>query len=706
MEKIAEKIASINGVINDAVWGLPGLILLISTGVLLTCGTKFFQVSHVAHWWKHTIVSVFKKDSKSTKNDDKHAISQFQALCAALAATIGTGNIAGCASALVSGGPGAVFWMWVAAFFGMMTNFSENLLGIYYRRRNKDGEWSGGPMYYLRDGLGERYGKKWLKPIANILAVLFSCFAILASFGIGNMAQVNKIVLNMDAAFFSNVTLGMIPGTQIDIIHLIIGIGLLIVGAMIIIGGLQRIAKVAEVIVPIMATLFVIGSLVIFGMNITQVGAIFAAIFKFAFQPAAFLGGGVGILIKKTMTQGFKRGVFSNEAGLGSSVMVHSNSNVKEPVQQGMWGIFEVFSDTMIVCTMTALVILLSGVNIPYGQAAGAELTISGFTSVYGNWVSIFTAVAMCCFAFSTILGWGLYGARCAEFVFGSKIILPFNIAYCLVSIVGATMDLGLIWGIMAIGLYITYRILNLSDLTVDGSFCTGGVVCVMLMVNGCNVWVAMLGAFLAGMLTGLVTGFFHTKCGIPAILAGILTQLGLWSVNLAIMGMKANQALNVNHFDLLVNLRYLQEVQKGIRPVWQHPIVVVGIFTVVIIGALYWFFGTELGSSIRATGANGNMARAQGINTNFNKVLGLAISNGIIALSGALLAQYQGFADINMGRGAIVIGLAAVIIGEALFGKIFKNVALYLYYVAGLGYMLNQLLEIIIYLLYQRMML
>jgi len=235
----------------------------------------------------------------------------------------------------------------------------------------------------------------------------------------------------------------------------------------------------------------------------------------------------------------------------------------------------------------------------------------------------------------------------------------------------------GMIWGVMAIGLYITYKLLEVSDLTVDGSFCTGGAVCVMMMLAGCNVWIAMLGAMLVGMLAGLVTGFFHTKCGIPAILSGILTQLGLWSVNLAIMGMKANQALNVNHFDLLVNLRYLQEVQKGTRPVYEHPIVVVGFFTLVIIGALYWFFGTELGSSIRATGANGNMARAQGINTNFNKVLGLALANGLVALSGALLSQYQGFAEINMGRGAIVIGLASIIIGEVIFSKIFINFAL-----------------------------
>ena len=235
----------------------------------------------------------------------------------------------------------------------------------------------------------------------------------------------------------------------------------------------------------------------------------------------------------------------------------------------------------------------------------------------------------------------------------------------------------GLIWGIMAIGLYITYRVLEVSDLTVDGSFCTGGCACVMLMIAGCNVWVAMLGAFLAGMLTGLVTGFFHTKCGIPAILAGILTQLGLWSVNLAILGMKANQGLNVNNYDLLVSLRYLQEVGKGTRPFWDHPIFVVGMVTAGVIAILYWFFGTELGASIRATGANQNMARAQGINTSRNVVLGLVLANGLVALSGALLSQYQGFAEINMGRGAIVSGLAAIIIGEVVFGKIFINFGL-----------------------------
>lgn len=235
----------------------------------------------------------------------------------------------------------------------------------------------------------------------------------------------------------------------------------------------------------------------------------------------------------------------------------------------------------------------------------------------------------------------------------------------------------GLIWGIMAIGVYITYKLLDIADLTVDGSFATGGAVCVVMVTAGYSVWVAMLCAALAGLLTGLATGFFHTKCGIPAILSGILTQLGLWSVNLAIMDMKANIALNVNNYKLLVSLRYLQDVQKGTRSFIQHPIFVVGLATVLTIAVLYWFFGTELGCSIRATGANAHMARAQGINTNFNKVLGLAISNGLVALSAAMLSQYNGYADINMGRGAIVIGLAAIIIGEGLFSKIFHNFAL-----------------------------
>ena len=451
MDKFIEIVTNVNDAVNSAVWGLPGLILLIGTGILLTVGTCVFQITHVGHWWKQTIASVFKKNSSATKKTDTKTISQFQALCAALAATVGTGNIAGVAAAIVTGGPGAVFWMWVAAFFGMMTNFSENLLGIYYRRRNKDGEWSGGPMYYLTDGLGKRYGKKWLQLPASVLAILFSCFAILASFGIGNMAQINKIVLNMDAAFFPNVTLGTIPGTGIDIIHLIIGLVLLVIGALIIIGGLQRIARVAEIVVPFMAIAYVIGALIIFCCNITQVGAIFGAIFKFAFTPAAFIGGGIGVLIKKTMTQGFKRGVFSNEAGLGSSVLVHSSSNVKEPVKQGMWGIFEVFFDTFVVCSMTAVVVLSTGyidltTGAPVAGANGDTLVSQAFGQYFGAPGTWFVAIAMLFFAFTTVLGWSQYGSKAVEYLFGTKGVKVYRFIFVAMIVSGAVMEGGLAW--------------------------------------------------------------------------------------------------------------------------------------------------------------------------------------------------------------------------------------------------------------------
>ena len=451
MQKILEFITKVNNAVNSAVWGLPGLILLIGTGVLLTAGTKFFQVYKIGHWWKTTIASIFHKDSKTIKSNDKKTISQFQSLCAALAATVGTGNIAGVAAAIVTGGPGAVFWMWVAAFFGMMTNFSENLLGIYYRQRNKDGEWSGGPMYYLKHGMGERYGKKWLKPVSTVLAVLFSCFAILASFGIGNMAQINKIVLNMDAAFFANSEPIMIPGTEINLIHLILGIALLIIAALIIIGGIKRIAKFAEIVVPFMAIVYVIGSLIVMLINAANIGPMFVSIFKFAFRPAAFLGGGLGVLISKTMTQGFKRGVFSNEAGLGSSVMVHSSSNVKEPVRQGMWGIFEVFFDTFVVCTMTAIVVLSTGyINLETGAPnpgiSGDTLVSQAFGKYFGVAGTWFVAIAMLFFAFTTVLGWSQYGSKAVEYLFGAKGVKIYKVIFVAMIISGAVMDGGLAW--------------------------------------------------------------------------------------------------------------------------------------------------------------------------------------------------------------------------------------------------------------------
>ncbi len=447
MDAFLEKVAEINGEINTFIWGIPGLVLLLGTGILMTCCTKVFQISHLAHWWKETIGSLFVKDSASTKKTDRKSISQFQALCTALAATVGTGNIAGVAAAIVIGGPGAVFWMWIAAFLGMMTNFSENVLGIYFRRRNKDGEWSGGAMYYLKDGLGK---KKGFGAIASVLAVLFACFAILASFGIGNMGQVNKIVLNMESAFFSNVewTLG-----GINMINLCIGLVLLVVGALIIIGGLQRVASVAERVVPFMAIAYIVFGLIAVGINYARIIPAFASIFKFAFGVKAVAGAAAGIAIKQVIVQGCKRGVFSNEAGLGSSVMVHSSSNVKEPVRQGLWGIFEVFFDTMITCTMTALIALTSGlINLETGYALegvnDATLISKAFGNVYGQAGEWFVAVAMLLFAFTTVLGWSQYGSKAVEYLFGAKGVKVYKVIFVVMILSGALMTSSLAWDI------------------------------------------------------------------------------------------------------------------------------------------------------------------------------------------------------------------------------------------------------------------
>ena len=448
MDKFIQIVTDVNNQVNSAVWGMPGLILLIGTGILLTLLTKVFQISHLGHWWKQTIASIFKKDSNATRSKDKKAISQFQGLCAALAATVGTGNIAGVSAAIVTGGPGAVFWMWFAAFFGMMTKFAENVLGIYFRRKNKDGEWSGGPMYFLKDGLGKMYG---MKSVANVLAVLFAAFTILASFGIGNMAQINKIVLNMDAAFFQNVSLGVIPGTEINMIHLLIGIALLIAGAIIIIGGLKRVARFAEIVVPFMAVIYCIGALIIFGLNITKVGAMFTAIFKFAFTPTAVLGGGLGVLIKQTMTQGFKRGVFSNEAGLGSAVLVHSSSDVKEPVKQGMWGIFEVFFDTFVICTMTAIVVLSTGyidlaTGAPMEGVNGDILVSQAFGNYFGAPGTWFVAISILFFAFTTVMGWSQYGSKAVEYLFGTKAVNVYKVIFVAMIVSGSVLEGGLTW--------------------------------------------------------------------------------------------------------------------------------------------------------------------------------------------------------------------------------------------------------------------
>ena len=450
-----EKIAEINGEINGVVWGVFGLALLIGTGIIVTLCTKVFQVSHLGHWFKETLGSLFKKDVIS-HSKEKGSISPFQALCTALAATVGTGNIAGVAAAICIGGAGAVFWMWVAAFFGMMTNFAENALGIYFRRKNSEGEWSGGAMYYLRDGLGAKKGCKW---IGRVLAVIFCIFTMLASFGIGSMGQVNKIVANVASAFDVE-ALSSVPVFEgVSLYNIIIGVVIMALTALITLGGLKRIANVAEKIVPFMVVLFVAGSLVIIGVNYDAIIPAFKAIFAHAFKPMSFVGGGIGGVIV-AMTNGFKRGVFSNEAGLGSSVMVHSNSNVKEPVKQGMWGIFEVFADTMVVCTMTALVVLTSGglnggvFNVTTGEVAkglsDATLVGGAFNEVFswGNMGEKFIAIAMFLFAFTTVLGWSHYGSKAWEYLFGAKTTFIFRIIHVITVIFGAVLTSSLDWDI------------------------------------------------------------------------------------------------------------------------------------------------------------------------------------------------------------------------------------------------------------------
>lgn len=443
-----EMLANINDSINTFVWVTIGLVLLLGTGILTTVMTKFFQVTHFKHWIKNTIGSVFHKDV-SGHTSDKGAISQFQSLCTALAATIGTGNIAGVAAAIAFGSSGAIFWMWIAAFFGMMTNYSENVLGIFYRRRNADGEWSGGAMYYLKDGLGSRKG---LKKVGSVLAVLFSCFAVLASFGIGNMGQVNKIVLNVKDAF-PIASLEVPLYGEITVYNIILGLVLVILAGLIIVGGLKRIANFAEKVIPFMIIFFLAGSLIIIIKNYANIGPAFGSIFKNAFTKEAAWGGAVGISVKTIVTWGFKRGVFSNEAGLGSSVMVHSNSNVIEPVRQGMWGIFEVFADTIIVCTITALVILTSGVvdintGIMQEGLSDATLASAAFSTVFGSWGAKFVAICMFLFAFTTVLGWSHYGSKSFEYLFGTRAVKVYKIFFTLMIISGALMTSSIAWDI------------------------------------------------------------------------------------------------------------------------------------------------------------------------------------------------------------------------------------------------------------------
>lgn len=426
-----DTIARINGTLNGIVWGLPATVLIFGVGLYLSIRTGFLQFTKFGTVWKNTIGKIFHRTTEAGHG----AVTPFQAVCTALAATVGTGNIAGVAGAIAIGGPGAVFWMWISALLGMVTKYSEVTLAVHYRQKNKHGDWVGGPMYYIENGLG----KKW-----KILGVLFSIFGIFAVFGTGNATQVNTIVASIDTALIS---FGVMEAGSTATLNLILGIVITVLVGMIMLGGIKRIGHVAERLVPIMALLYVVLGLGVIVMHIENLPTAFSSIIQGAFNPTAVTGGVVGAMFT-AVQKGVARGIFSNEAGLGTASIAHAGAEVNDPVQQGLFGVFEVFVDTIIICTFTALVILCSGVPITYGAAAGAELTISGFTSTYGNWITIFTAVAMCCFAFTTILGWGLYGARCSEYLFGEKVIKPFMVIYSLVAIIGATVKLDLLWSI------------------------------------------------------------------------------------------------------------------------------------------------------------------------------------------------------------------------------------------------------------------
>ena len=423
-------IETINTAVNNFIWGVPAMVCIIGVGLYLSIRTGFLQIRKFPYAIRTTIGRMFRK-----KDASDGAITPFQAVCTALAATVGTGNIAGVAGALAIGGPGAVFWMWVSALLGMCTKFSEVTLAVQFRETNADGELVGGPMYYIKNGLP----KCW-----HWLAYLFAAFGVLTVFGTGNATQVNTITTAINSALTNY---DLLKPDQISTSNLIIGIVITIMIAMILLGGIKRIGQVTEKLVPFMALLYIVLALGVILLNLHVVPSVFASIIEGAFHPSAVTGGVVGSLFL-SMKKGVSRGIFSNEAGLGTGSIAHACADTRKPVKQGMFGIFEVFTDTILICTLTALVILCSQVSIPYGQAAGAELTIQGFTATYGNWVSIFTAVAMCCFAFSTILGWGLYGARCIEFLFSSKVTKPFMVVYSLVAILGATADLGLMWNI------------------------------------------------------------------------------------------------------------------------------------------------------------------------------------------------------------------------------------------------------------------
>ena len=397
-----DTIAAINKVVNDFVWGVPAMVCIMGVGLLLSVRTGFLQIRKFPFALKTTIGRMFHK-----KEAADGAMTPFQAVCTALAGTVGTGNIAGVAGAIAIGGPGAVFWMWCSALLGMCTKYAEVTLAVHYRERSATGEWIGGPMYYIKNGLGKRW--QWL-------AILYALFGTLTVFGTGNATQVNTITTAINTALTQ---FHLVSDAFVPTLNLIIGIFCAMLVAMVLLGGIKRIGSVSEKLVPFMALFYVVLGIGVVLLNLERLPGVLQSIFEGAFNPAAFTGGIIGSLFV-SMQKGVSRGIFSNEAGLGTGSIAHACADTQKPVTQGMFGIFEVFADTIIICTLTALVILCSGTPVTYGVAAGAELTISGFTTTYGSWSSIFTAVALCCFAFSTIIGWGCTAHASCSFCLGA----------------------------------------------------------------------------------------------------------------------------------------------------------------------------------------------------------------------------------------------------------------------------------------------
>ncbi len=430
-----DAIIQINSAINSFVWGPVMLVLLVGTGLYLSIATGFLQFRKFGYAMKNTIGKVFHKAEAGHGE-----ITPFQAVTTALAATVGTGNIAGVTGAIVLGGPGAVFWMWISALVGMCTKYAEVLLAVKYRERNENGEWVGGPMYYIKNGLGKRF--KWL-------GTIFAVLGAIAAFGIGNISQINSIAdsVNQVAQAFNPAAVD-----AKNTIALVTGIIIAIFVGLVVIGGVKRIGQVTEKLVPFMAIIYIVCAVIVVIAHAGAIPAVFGTIFKGAFNPSAVVGGAAGITIRLAMTKGVGRGVFSNEAGLGSAPIAHASTSERDPVKQGLYGIFEVFMDTIVICTLTSLVVLCSGVAEGHwgeGALAGATTTIAGFSTVFGQkFGATLLAIGLLLFATSTILGWSLYGTRCIEYLFGHKAVKPYQLLFVIVIVLGAVADLTLVWDI------------------------------------------------------------------------------------------------------------------------------------------------------------------------------------------------------------------------------------------------------------------